>query len=311
MKQLSVSAALLCAVLSTGSFALDFYVTPSSSGTMPENTFQDLELAQAAVRKVTAGMEEDITVYIADGLYLLDSPLNFTSLDSGQNGHKVHWKATGSKAIVSGGIKVTDWTLTNGVGSNVYSASIPKGVRSRNLFVNGWAANYARRMIKRDDFNFTSTSITWTLPTYDWLMDTPGISGADAEVRAINSFTDRYAPIQSVGYRELIMKQKSWANNIIGYDTIPEPNEDFGFWLQNALALLTEGGQHFVDSNAGIVYYKPLEGEDMATVETYLGRLEALITVGDSYDSPAHDITFEGLNFVSHRSNCVNTCIDC
>ncbi|KFY47952.1 hypothetical protein V495_01716 [Pseudogymnoascus sp. VKM F-4514 (FW-929)] len=297
MKQLSISAAALCVVLSTRSLALDFYVTPFSSGTTPENTFDNLELAQAAVRKVTAGMEEDITVHIADSLYLLDSPLNFTSLDSGQNGHKVHWKATGSKAIVSGGIKVNDWSLASGVGSNVYSAPIPKGVRSRNLFVNGWAANYARRMINRSDFKFTSTSITWTSPAYDWIMDTPGISGAGAEVRAINSFTDRYAPIQSVGYRELKMKQTSWANNIIGYDTIPLPNEDFGFWLQNAVALLTEGGQHFVDSSAGIIYYKPLAGENMATVETYLGRLEALITVGESYDRPAHDITFEGLNF--------------
>jgi hypothetical protein len=295
MKQLSISAAALCVVLSTRSFALDFYVTPFSSGTTPENTFDNLELAQAAVRKVTAGMEEDITVHIADSLYLLDSPLNFTSLDSGQNGHKVHWKATGLKAIVSGGIKVNDWSLASGVGSNVYSAPIPKGVRSRNLFVNGWAANYARRMINRSDFKFTSTSITWTSPAYDWIMDTPGISGAGAEVRAINSFTDRYAPIQSVGYRELKMKQTSWANNIIGYDTIPLPNEDFGFWLQNAVALLTEGGQHFVDSSAGIIYYKPLAGENMATVETYLGRLEALITVGESYDRPAHDITFEGL----------------
>src|SRR5690348_5422753 len=107
MKQFSVSAAVLCAVLSTRSFALDFYISPSSSGSTPKNTFHDFELAQAAVRKAAASMTEDITVNIADGLYILDSPLNFTSLDSGQNGHKVHWKATGSKAIVSGGIKVT------------------------------------------------------------------------------------------------------------------------------------------------------------------------------------------------------------
>jgi hypothetical protein len=307
MKRFFVSVTVVCAVFSTCGLALDFYVLPLSGAASAEaasstrNTFYDLKAAQAAVRKATTSMSEDITVHVADGRYFLDGPLYFSSIDSGQNGHSVHWRWTGSNAILSGGIQVTNWKLANS-STNLYSAAVPKGLRSRNLFVNGWAANYARRMIKRTDFHYTNTSMTWTSPEYDWLMTTSGI--AEAEVRAINSFTDRYAPIKSVGNRELIMTQFSWTNNIIGYDTIPQPNADFGIWVQNALALLTEGGQHYLDSEAGIVYYMPLAGEDMATVETYLARLEALITIGGTYDHPAHDISFEALNFVS-RSNHV------
>jgi hypothetical protein len=284
---------------SVGSHALDFYVASSSNPSgdgSSSHPFSNLVDAQAAVRKVTGQMSQDITVHIADGLYILDAPLNFTSADSGQNGRTVIWQATGKNAIVSGGVQVTDWRLVNG-SSHIYSANVTKGLLSRNLFVNGWAANYARRKVRRGDFQFTNTSINWTSSQYDWLMTTPGIE--NAEIRAINSFTDRYAPIESVGNRTLIMKQNSWANNIIGYDTISRPFADFGFYVQNALALLSQGGEHYLDSDAGIVYYVPLANESMDTAETFLGRLVALFVVGGTYDSPAHDISFVGLNFVS------------
>ncbi|KAH8799447.1 hypothetical protein F5884DRAFT_863625 [Xylogone sp. PMI_703] len=302
MVQFLPSVTLACAAFSVCGHALDFYVSPSSrpfseasaDGLSPQRPFSSFEVAQAAVRKAITNMRESITIHVADGLYILDAPLNFTSADSGRNGHTVDWKATGSNAIISGGIRVSGWKLANAT-TNIYSANVPKGLRSRNLYVNGWAANYARRLIQRKDFQYTNTSMVWTSPQYDWLMTTPGIS--NAEIRAINSFTDRYAPIEAVGNRELIMKQDSWANNIIGYDTIPQPNADFGVWVQNALELLHEGGQHFLDSEAGVVYYIPLAGENMSTAETYIGRLEALIVVGGTYDQPAHDISFTGLHF--------------
>lgn len=291
--------ALSCMTFSVGSHALDFYVAlssnPSGDGSLSK-PFSNLVDAKAAVQNVTGQMSQNITVHIADGLYILDAPLNFTGADSGQNGHTVIWQATGENAIVSGGVQVTGWKLVNG-SSNIYSAKVTKGLLSRNLFVNGWAANYARRMIKRGDFQFTNTSIDWTSSQYDWLMTTPGIE--NAEIRAINSFTDRYAPIESVGNRTLIMKQNSWANNIIGYDTISQPNADIGFYVQNALALLSQGGEHYLDSDAGIIYYVPLANESLDTAETFLGLLEALFVVGGNYDSPVHDISFVGLNFVS------------
>jgi hypothetical protein len=189
---------------------------------------------------------------------------------------------------------VKGWTA----GSNgVYSASAPIGVKSRNLYVNGQASNYARKKIaNRKDITYTSTSMKWTSSAYDWMTSTPGI--ANAEVRFLNSFADRYAPIKSAGNKELVMEQNTWSNQIWGYDTVDKPNADFGVWVQNALALLTEGGQFYLDSGAGKVYYKPLTGEKMETVQAYLGVLETLLIVGGTYDKPVHDISFEGISFV-------------
>ena len=81
--------------------------------------------------------------------------------------------------------------------------------------------------------------------------------------------------------------------------TIKQPNADFGVWVQNTLGVLTEGGQFFHDSAAGKVYYKPLAGESIATADVHLGVLETVVAVAGTYASPAQNIKFDGVSFVS------------
>ncbi|KAJ5808248.1 hypothetical protein N7474_009517 [Penicillium riverlandense] len=274
----------------------NFYVSPDGcEGNCSSGTTWSLQGAKEAVRQsIARGMTEDITVHIADGIYYLDEPLRFTSADSGQNGHTVLWQATGSNAMISGGHQITAWTRNST--NSIWEATVPIGTKSRNLYVNGWAANYARHELNRTYFTATNTSFMWNSSEYDWLMTTPGI--AHAELRQIGSFTDRYAPIAAVGERELIMSQWSWHNQVEGYDDFVDPYADFGLFVQNALPLLDEGGEFYLDSDRGKVYYMPLDGEDMSTAETFLGLLEAIVVIGGSLDDPAHDISMQGLNFV-------------
>jgi hypothetical protein len=276
--------------------AVDFYVSPagsdSNAGTSASAPFKSITQAQQAVRsQIASSMTGNITVNLAPGTYQLSQTLSFTAQDSGRNGFTVNWNGPG--ALISGGIRVTGWAQ----GSNgVWSASVPAGTQSRNLYVNGKAANFARRKLaNRKDFSYTSTGMSWTNGQYDWLMNTAGIAGA--EVRFINSFTDRWSPIQSVGNRQLVMRQYAWFNNMWGYDTVAKNNADFGVWVQNALALLSDGGQFYLDSPAGKVYYKPLAGEDMNTAATYLGVLECIVSISGKYDNPAHDIAFRDISF--------------
>jgi len=281
--------------------ATDIYVSTAGSdshdGLSEAKPFSSLTKAQQAVRAQVASMTANITVHIAPGTYALSAPLILTAQDSGTRGFKVNW--AGSGAVISGGRKLTNWTA----GANgIYSASVPQGTKSRNLYVNGQASNYARRKIaNRKDLAYTASGITWTAGGYDWITSTPGIE--QAEVRFINSFTDRYAPISGKGNRELLMKQDWWTTNNWGYDHISKPNADFGVWVQGALGLLSEGGQFYLDGGAGKVYYKPLSGESMASLDAHLGILETLVVVGGTYDAPAHDITFQGVSFVSTETS--------
>lgn len=154
---------LLSAVLSgTLVASTDLYVSTAGSDSNTGSTgapFQTLTKAQQAVRSLIAGsLKEDVTVHVADGVYSLTSTLVFTTADSGNNGHAITWKADGGNAIISGGIKVTGWTQ----GANgVYSASVPAGTKSRNLYVSGKASNYARKKLaNRKDFTYTSTGMS-------------------------------------------------------------------------------------------------------------------------------------------------------
>lgn len=279
-------------------FALDIYVSPEGSDSNPgtyTRPFLTLPRAQIAVRAIVSGPQvEEVTVRIADGVYTLASPLLFTAADSGNNGHKVIWAATGTNSLISGGISLTGWTLNSTTG--IYNTSIPVGTRSRNLYIEGSAAQYARTNLDRSDFTFHNTSMTWTNPANDWLATLPGIE--NAEIRAVNSFTDRYSPIKSASTGQLLMEQPAWANNLWGWDTISTPFADKGFYIQNTLSLLTDGNEYFLDSGLGQIYYKPLAGQNMATITAYLGILETLIAIGGTLDEPAHDIIFQGLNFV-------------
>lgn len=279
--------------------AHEVHVSPSGS----HGSHASLASAQQHVRELLRDSPgEAITVHIADGIYTLRGPLVFGSEDSGASNAPVTWKAEGSNAVVSGGLRVTDWKQN--ASSGIYYAAIPKGTQSRNLYVNGSAANYARQTLEREYFHASNTTYSWnaTGSQYDWLMDTVGIAGA--ELRALSSFTDRYAPIKAVGDQELIMVQECWHHQVIGYDTFADPDVDGGLFVQNALALLDEGGEFYLDSEAGRIYYMPLEGEDMSEAEAYLGIQEALIAISGTLDDPVHDIAFEGLNFVSIPSAC-------
>lgn len=281
--------------------ATDLYVSTTGSDSNAGNSagqpFRTLTKAQNAVRALaTQSMSDDITVHLASGIYILSEPLRFNGADSGKNGHTVSW--VGDGATLSGGLRVTGWKQES---NGIYSASVPTGTESRNLYVGGWAANYARtKLDNRTQFTYTANGMTWSDSRYDWLMSTPGI--ANAEIRFINSFTDRVAPIRAVGNRQLSMRQYAWANQIIGWDHAASPFADFGVYVQNALALLTDGGEFYLDTAAAKVYYKPLAGENMATIDTYLGVQETLIAVGGTYGEPAHDISFSGIKFVSPHS---------
>jgi len=286
--------------------ALDFFVSPSGAdtndGTSETKAFKSVPAAQKAVQaQLAKNPSENITVRLVSGTYALTAPLWFTDKDSGKSGNPVKW--VGTDATLSGGLEVTGWAAE---ANGIYSANVPVGTKSRNLYVNGKASNFARRKINRKDLQYTSTSVKWSNSGLDWITTVKGIE--KAEIRWINSFTDRYSPIASTKNRELVMKQNWWFLNTWGYDHVAKPNADFGVWIQNAKDLLSEGGQFYLDSAAGKVYYKPLTGENMATAKTYLGVLETIIAVGGTaYNSPAHDISFSGINFAHSTWNAPST----
>jgi hypothetical protein len=244
-------------------------------------------------------MSGNIVVQLAGGTYALSSPLTFTAADSGTNGYTVSWQAAaGARPVISGGRSVTGWSVADS-SQNIWRADVGTGLDPRQLYVNGRIATRARTQVNRSDFRFTSSGMTFSSSGLSYLN---GLRNQGRiELESVNSFTDRYVPVASISNNTITMEQPAWNNNTWGYDTLSQPFRAGPLYLANAREFLDSAGEWYLDSGAGALYYKPQSGENMSTADVRLPLLESLLRIGGSYGSPAHNLSFSGLQF-SHTS---------
>jgi hypothetical protein len=260
-----------------------------------ERPFRSLPRAQAAVR--TFNRENDVTVQIADGIYRLDAPLRFTAEDGGHNGFTVRWEGIeGARPVISGSIPVAGWRIADAQ-RGIWSAAIPAGTEPRQLIVNGRLAPRAAIEVSRRAFEFRDWGLEIVDPAWRFLADLP--DQRRIEVEGTGWFTDRHAMVDRIEGARIFMQQPGWRNNLIGYDTIARPVslEAAHLFFVNSLAFLREPGQWFADPAKGLLYYKPRQGEDMATIRVELPRLQSLLSIAGSYDRPTTDLQFRRLSF--------------
>ncbi|MEH0516850.1 right-handed parallel beta-helix repeat-containing protein [Streptomyces sp. B21-079] len=296
--------ALLSAVASAGTAQAatmtTLYASPSGTGTACSVTQPcSITQAQTSVRAVNAGMTGDIVVQLADGTYRLSAPLSFTAADSGNNGHTVVWKAApGANPIISGAQKITGWSQFDAT-KDIWRANVGTGFDTRQLYVDGLLATRARTQVTRSDLTFTSTGFTFTNSALSYLNSLANQSRVELET--LDSWTDRYMPVQSISNNTATMQQPAWDNNTWGWDTVQSPFRKGPAYLENAYEFLDAAGEWYLNTATGYLYYKPLTGQDLSTADVELPRLESLISVGGTYDAPAHDLSFVGVQF-SHTS---------
>ncbi|GIF51402.1 hypothetical protein Afe04nite_59410 [Asanoa ferruginea] len=254
-----------------------------------------LSAAQTRVRSLVASMTGDIVVQLAGGVYRLSTPLRFTAADSGTNGYTVLWQAAPSaQPVISGARAVTGWTLADS-GKNIWRANVGAGLDSRQLYVNGALATRARTQVNRADFTASSTGLSFTNSGLGYLNNLANKSRVQLE--AVNSFTDRYVSVSSIGGNVITMQQPGWSNNNFGYDTFTSPHRAGPLYLANAYEFLDAPGEWYLDPGTGALSYIPLSGQSMSSVAVELPTLQSLLSVGGSYDAPAHHLTFSGIVF--------------
>ena len=194
---------------------------------------------------------------------------------------------------------VTGWTGRRG--QNIWRASVPAGLDSRQLYVNGAVATRARTQVNRTDFTATTTGLTFTNGALTYLNNLANENRI--EVEGVNSFTDRYSPVQSITGNVLTMQQPAWNNNTLGYDTIIRPFRTGPFYLANAQRVPRRGrgvvprprGRRAVLQAAGRGEHEQRQRRAAA--------LQSLLRVGGTYDAPAHHITFSGISSPA-RAGC-------
>jgi hypothetical protein len=311
-----------------------YYVSASGTGANCTSAAPcSLTQAQTVVRAAAAAMNGDVVVELADGTYRLTAPLVFTAADSGTNGHTISWQAaSGAHPVLSGGTAITGWTLSDSA-KNIWKAAAPSSFATRQLYVGGKLATRARSAsISRADMTFTASGWNFSNNSLAYLNNLAQPERAELDI--IGSWTDRYSPIQSVKSNSVTMKQPAWDQNTWGYDTAQSPYRQGPIYAENDYTLLDQPGEWYQDTTAGALYYIPLAGQDLTTLDVELPELEVLLSVGaacpsspasgaacvqptaanptqavayaapaagDPYAQPAHDLVFSGLTF-AHTS---------
>jgi hypothetical protein len=297
------------------------FVAPSgndaNSGASRAEAVRTLGRAQQLVRSLNQNMTGDVRVELAGGEYRLTAPLALTPIDSGTGGHNVIWAAaSGARPVVSGGIPVTGWTRTNAT-RNIWSAPVPAGTNTRQLYVNGVRAVRAR--------GAAPVTLTWTETGYTasgGAMSTWRNKG-DLEfvyTKGLGAWTEIRCSVGRIASNGTVsMGQPCWNNsnqrhiktdwspprtaNLVGPGRLGNPGPEPGgpgippTYVENAFELLDAPGEWYLDRPANTVHYIPRAGENMATARVVAPVLEALVIGNGTATAPVHHIVFDGLQF--------------
>ena len=311
---------------------LEFWVSPdgddTSSGTRFE-PFLTIERAHDAVRALDKTQrEKDIIITIRGGNYRLERPILLDWRDSGHDGHPVVYRAApGEHPVISGSIRVQNWSLCDPV-RGIYQAYVGKS-KSRQLFVNGRRAIRARTTSYPAGFRpayfylfgaplpMGIEFIPTVLNSEKWRNPSLWTNPQDIEAVIVTQWRMMIVPVQSVTpYPEytpdpilapdlktglINMKEPAWTNaNIYLFDLIYQP----GFWsfwqvtwFENAYEFLDEPGEWYLNRSTGLLYYIPRPGENLASADVELPVLEVLLEGRGTMEQPISHIRFEGLTF--------------
>ncbi|WP_433887842.1 IPT/TIG domain-containing protein [Streptomyces sp. CA-111067] len=271
-----------------------------------------LASAQAAVRGIEhRGKPGGVTVELRDGTYRLSSTWKFGAQDSGTAGHPVVWQAApGAHPVISGASQVTGWSRVGR--SDVWSARVPHGSASRQLYVDGAEAPVAQATPAALHFaggwagSSTGYDLSGDPAALAWFAAlTPAqLAQVEFDYPAGNGpWTDSKCGVARMSGSSLVMDQPCWTDATDGAPFsdgsggLPSmPASQMPATIQGARALLGSG-QWFLDTSQDRLYYAPRSGERPSAPDVELPRVETLLQGAGSLAHPLHDITFAGLQF--------------
>ncbi len=295
-----VIAVVWCLLTSTatlGGVEATFHVSPEGRDDQPgteAKPFATIDHARQALRAIEK-MSGDIEVVLHGGTYPIGSTIVFEAADSGRGGHCVVYKAAaGETPVISGGKRVVGWREG---AKGIWSA--PATVENfRQLYINGRRGTRARGDVPAGleslgDEGYKTTDVGIA----DWK------NPEDIEFCYQVVWTHTRCKVQSIrrdGDHAVITMLQPYFTHARTKEGVQIDNNPGGMtdmYLENALELLDEPGEWYLDRKAKTVYYMPRPGEDMTRAEVMAPGLERLVELRGTLDRPVENIRFERIGF--------------
>ena len=291
----------------------DFYVAPDGKDTNPGTETQPFAtlggVREAVRRKIAAGLDNDIVVLLRGGTYEQASTLVFGPEDSGTEEHSITYAACpGERVVLSGGRRITGWRKGEG---EVWTAELPEAKAGRwyfrQLFVNGQRATRARtpnpeewwklRPGSKDTANAATVTLGVDHPIKAWR------NVSDVEVVWINNNDGTRKRLGSVNEAEntfTLPPPHMWPHGFAHEYNISFPSGAYACYFENALEMLDQPGEWYLDRQTGVLSYWPREGEDLTRAEVVAPVVQGtLLAIAGTPERPVRNLHFRGIR-VAH-----------
>ncbi|MBQ6876496.1 MAG: Ig-like domain-containing protein, partial [Lachnospiraceae bacterium] len=267
-------------------------------------------IAQLAAIDKTA-MEGNIEVVLADGYYYQSKTIKLSDAHGGTNRYSVIFRAETDgdteQPVIGGGIQIEGSAFTETETKGVYVYDLTKlgfTVQTRQLFVDNVRATRARSegTLKNPEYLYDEDGTNIGL-----ICDNTELLGygriQDLEMVSFNQWAHTRGQVAEIressdGRVELIMDQPGWYN-LTRVAEFMAMRADTIVYYENALELLDEAGEWYLDEGDQKLYYMPRVWEDMDQVEFTVPIMDGeLITVeGTGSDQQVQNVRFDGITF--------------
>jgi hypothetical protein len=306
--------------------AAEIYVSPNGSDNNSGTKEKPLATVAMALRKARemrrlndAAASGGIRIIVQQGIYTLSEPIFIRPEDSGTPVSPTTIEAAAGekvKPIFSGGISITGWRrpkekiagLPASAQGQVWVAPAPeaggrllefrqlwvneqKGIRARdrngdsmNRILN-WDHQTEKCWVPLTADRSVNKATTLEMVIHQWWaiailrIKSMEVRGDSAEL----SFHEPESRIQS---------EHPWPAPWLSKKT-----GNSAFYLTNAIQLLDQPGEWFLDMQNRRVIYWPRQGEDMRTANIVAPVLQTLLRVQGTADNPVSHISFKGIDF--------------
>ena len=230
---------------------------------------------------------------------------------------------------MNGGKKVTNWKQTTLNGNTVWEAQLEKGLEGiYSLSVNGKNAELANSMSSKDYDGCNLSKQNQKTHCYidqegsfewDYIDVSDKKQGLKVKTN-VDVLDQLVTPSQTqavwlVEWKEFMITLDSLENNeiksdywevitsLIGVADNPEwfwPAPIHNFFLQNDISLIDRAGEFCYDRVSGVLYYYPLEGQEMDDVDAYIPLTHKLMDLSTTAKKGyITNMTFDGITFAN------------
>ena len=247
-----------------------------------EAPFASLEKALEEARKESG----EVTLFLREGTYRLQKTVVLTKTDGNRNKALNIRSYPGEKVVISGGLKLDlDWKPYK---KGIMCAKIEGQVQMDMLLVNGEIRHMARYPnYDEQAIRFNGTSAEATAPSRVKQWKHPETGYLHAMHRS--DWGDFHYRITGKDDKNQLAFEGGWQNN---RQSGLHPDNRM---VENIFEELDAPGEWFFDTEESVLYYYPIEGENMEKAVVETPQLKHLFEIRGTEADPVMNIRLDGL----------------